>query len=158
MYALISFLYIYIYLLCRFLAFVAVLPACCADAARMETTPQSLGWSMPSLCCWVWASPASCSCQAWKSIWRRWPSNPECFLAIQVFGYLFYRAAADVFWPFLCCFLRHCRFQAFVKEEWGRPSRESKVMWTAMCWWAIRLCIVCALGWPCSSFSSLSSW
>lgn len=29
---------------------------------------------------------------------------------------------------FCVVFLRHCRFQAFVKEERGRPSRESKVM------------------------------
>ncbi len=111
-------LFFFFYLLCRFLAFVAVLLACYADAARVETTPQSLGWSMPSLCCWVWASPASCSCQAWRGIWRRWPRNPERFLAIEVL-HLFYRVAAEVFWPFLCCFFTSLQIPGFCEGGTG---------------------------------------
>lgn len=129
----------------RFLAFVAVLLACCAHAVRVETTPPSLGWSMPSSCWLVWGSPASCSCPAWRAIWRRSLSSTVEFVRRRVVMGLKY----------LCC---HYRFQAFVKEELARPSRVSKVTWTVTCWSAINRCIACALEWLCSSCFSLSSW
>lgn len=86
-----------VYLLCRFLVFVAALLACCADAAQVETTLLSLGWSMPSSCWWVWALLASCSCQAWRGIWRRWYWNNKFKFAVHM-SYLMFRVATEAFW------------------------------------------------------------
>lgn len=56
------------------------------------------------------------------------------------------------------CSVCRCRFQVSVKEGWARLFPVWRVMWTAMCWLATRLCTAFASAWPCSSCSSLCSW